>query len=213
MLLSGGVRFPEQLQTSHLKHNRLFLWPQLLFPSALWPQPCSIASNDMCSENSFAPLSPSRPPTLLKMRSLLCDGPRSFMLNIAAAHSHCHPAAGGGAVEQWGIHRAPTPVWNPAEGGHSALAPNCRRRGGSQRTTRPRARSRPDRKAQQPMELGKRPSQSLLQPLATLWFLQHPQGAERPPERGQAFRPKYPWAAAWSKPRVGMLGPATPCPS
>ena len=44
-------------------------------------------------------------------------------------------------------------------------------------------------------------------------FLQHPQGAERPPERGQACRPKYPWAAAWSKPRVGMLGPATPCPS
>ena len=131
----------------------------------------------MCSEKSFAPLSPSRPPTLLKMRSFLCDGPRSFMLNIAAAHSHCHPAAGGGAVEQWGIHRAPTPVWNPAEGGHSALAPNCRRRGGSQRTTQPGARSRQDRKAQQPVELGKRPSQSSLQPLAPLWLRQHPQGA------------------------------------
>lgn len=99
------------------------------------------------------------------------------MLNIAAAHSHCHPAAGGGAVEQWGMHRAPTPVWNPAEGGHSALAPNCRRRGGSQRTTRPGARSRQDRKAQQPVELGRRPSQSSLQPFAPPLLLQHPQGA------------------------------------
>lgn len=134
MLLSGGVRFPEQLQTSHLKHNRLFLWPQLLFPSALWPQSCSVASDDMCSENSFSPLSPSHPPTLLKMQSLLCDGPRSFTLNIAAAHSRCHPSWRGGTVEQWACTEPPTPVWKLAEDRHSALAPSCRRQGGSQCT-------------------------------------------------------------------------------
>lgn len=122
------------MQTSHLKHNRLFLWPQLLFPSALWPQSCSVASNDMCSENSFTPLSPSHPPTLLKMQSLLCDGPRSFTLNIAAAHSRCHPAGGGALWNNGACTEPPTPVWKLAEDRHSALAPSCRRQGGSQCT-------------------------------------------------------------------------------
>lgn len=156
----GGVRFPEQLQTSHLKHNRLFLWPQLLFPSALWPQSCSVASNDMCSENSFTRLSPSRPPTLLKMQSLLCGSPRSFTLNIATVHSHCHPARGG-ALWNNGVcteHPPPphthTPVWKLAESRHSALAPSCRRQCGSQYTTSPGARSPLSRKAHQSAELG-----------------------------------------------------------
>lgn len=151
------------MQTSHLKHNRLFLWPQLLFPSALWPQSCSLASNDMFSENSFAPLSPSRPPTLLKMQSLLCGGPRSFTLNIAAAHSHCHPAGGGGALWNNGAcTEPPTPVWKLAEDRHSALAPSCRMQGGSQCATRPGARSRQGRKAHQPVEPGNCPPFSSL---------------------------------------------------
>lgn len=34
----GAVEFPDRLKTSHLKHNRLFLWMLLLFCSALQKQ-------------------------------------------------------------------------------------------------------------------------------------------------------------------------------
>lgn len=54
----------------------------------------------------------------------------------------------------------PTPVWKLAEGRHSALAPSCRRQGGSHCTTRPGARSRQGRKAHQPAEPGSRPPYS-----------------------------------------------------
>lgn len=34
----GAAEFPDRLKTSHLKHNRLFLWMLLLFCSALQKQ-------------------------------------------------------------------------------------------------------------------------------------------------------------------------------